>query len=176
MNFFNRELQKTQKFGDMRRNIFSIRREKVLTASWDNLQKPFLTFAFSIEKSNIKFSISKYSKFSLIFFQIFSNILLTNIEIMMTNKSVKKNSSVISKLHFFIVLVYVTTSVTLASPVDINRDVTSSRHNSNLLVDIDATPEDIAQLERASHSEDQMLAKREEQIQNLATSVLGSSR
>lgn len=94
----------------------------------------------------------------------------------MTNKSVKKNSSVISKLHFFIVLVYVTTSVTLASPVDIKRDVTSSRHNSNLLGDIDATPEDIAQLERASHSEDQMLAKREEQIQNLATSVLGSSR
>jgi hypothetical protein len=94
---------------------------------------------------------------------------------MMTkNKSVKKNRSVISKLHFFVVLVYVTTSVTLASPVDLKNDVTSSRHNLKLLVDDDATP-DIAQF-ATSHSKEQNLAKREEEIQNLATSVLGSSR
>ena len=109
------------------------------------------------------------------FLQIFPNILLKDIEIMMTNKSVTKKRSVISKLHFFIVLVYVTTSVTLASPVDLKNDViTSSRHNLKLLVDADGTP-NIAQFE-TSHSKEQILAKREEQIQNLATSVLGSSR
>ena len=182
MNLFHGKSQKTNKCVDFWRSIFNILRKKVWTILYGNLQKPCYTYVHShFEKEFPKeektlFQIHEFHLFFKLFFlQIFPNILLKDIEIMMTNKSVTKKRSVISKLHFFIVLVYVTTSVTLASPVDLKNDViTSSRHNLKLLVDTDATP-NIAQFE-TSHSKEQILAKREEQIQNLATSVLGSSR
>ena len=88
-----------------------------------------------------------------------------------------KTTSYQSKICLHLILVFVvgvTLNVTLASPIDALDAVKSTRKNLAIMTQhiFDATPSVTLGDEKMSTSRDKLLKKREEQIENLASTVL----